>query len=44
MDYNYENIVDYATAHTGVSITYADALKYVQKRRNEIIENIRAKL
>lgn len=44
MDYNYENIVDYATAHTGVSITYADALKYVQKRRNEIVENIRAKL
>lgn len=43
MDYNYQDIVDYATEHTWVSITYAKALKYVQKRRNYIIESIRAK-
>jgi len=41
---DYQDIVDYATEHTWIDITYAKALKYVQKRRNYILDCIRSKL
>jgi len=44
MSYNYQDIVDYATEHTGVNITYEKALKYVQRRRNYIVDCIRTKI
>ena len=43
MDYNYQEVVDYSVEHTGVSITYAKALKYFNRRRNYIIDCIRSK-
>lgn len=41
---DYEAIVDYAVDHTWISKTYANALKYVQKRRNSIVNAIRNKI
>lgn len=38
---NYTKAVDYAVNHTGLSITYDEALPYFNKRRNEIVNIIK---
>lgn len=40
---DYQDIVDYATETTGLSISYDEALKYVRKRRNAIFNAIVAR-
>lgn len=42
--YTYEQIVDNAIAHTGINISYDDALQYVQKRRDYIVDTIKEKI
>jgi len=37
---DYEDIVDYAVDYTGIDISYASALKYVNKRRNFVISKL----
>lgn len=41
---DYQDIVTYATEHTGISITLDKALKYVKKRRNNIADIIKDKI
>lgn len=38
---NYTKAIDYAVNHTWLSISYADALPYFNKRRNEIVNIIK---